>query len=139
MSTYKNYLTNEEQQLLEKLVDKMQSGFSEKEFQEGRKANVEQLAKDASDPDFFNQPREIKHVTNYQREIFIKLNAEISTACEQTNKLLEAETLVENFYHIPVPSGVNYAEKIDEFVKIFDNEAEHVAIKINTNDKQEKE
>ena len=52
MSTYKNYLTNEEQKLLEKLVDKMQSGFSEKEFQKGRKANVEQLAKDASDPDF---------------------------------------------------------------------------------------
>jgi hypothetical protein len=131
--------SKEEQELLDKIARKMQSTVSSDEFQEGRKHNIEQIAKDAADPEFFNQPRELTHVTNYQREIFVKLNAEISTTSEETQQLLEVNNIVENFYHIPVPSGVNYVEKIDEFLEKFDNELEDIAIKINTNDRQAKE
>tara|TARA_B100001778_G_scaffold330473_1_gene333029 strand:+ start:1607 stop:2026 length:420 start_codon:yes stop_codon:yes gene_type:complete len=139
MSSIEDQLTDEEKALLNKITDKMQNNFDSNEFQEARKQNVEQIAKDASDPEFFNQPRELVHVTNYQREIFIKLNAEISTTSEETQQLLESNTIVENFYHIPVPSGVNYVEKIDEFLEKFDNELEDIAIKINTDDRQAKE
>lgn len=139
MSSIEDQLTDEEKAILEKIADKMQNSFSSNEFQEARKQNVEQIAKDASNPNFFNQPREIKHVTNYQREILVKVIAEISTVADETNQLLEIDNIVENFYHIPIPSGVDYVGKIDEFLEKFDNEIENVAIKINTNDKQAKE
>ena len=132
-------LTDEEKALLNKISDKMQKSFSSDEFQQARKQNVEQIAKDASDPNFFDQPRELKHVTTYQREIFIKLNAEISTVSKDTNQLLEIDNIVENFYHIPVPSGISYVDKIDEFLEKFHNELEDIAIKINTDDRQTKE
>jgi hypothetical protein len=138
MSSNKTF-TKEEQELIDKIARKMQSTVSSDEFQEARKQNVEQIAKDAADPEFFNQPRELMHVTNYQREIFIKVNAEISTTSEETQQLLKVDNIVENFYHIPVPSGVNYVEKIDEFLEKFDNELEDIAIKINANDRQAKE
>ena len=79
------------------------------------------------------------HVTNYQREILVKVDAQLSTVSDETNQLLEVDNIVENFYHIPIPSGVNYVEKIDEFLEKFDNELENIAIKINTNDKKAKE
>ena len=139
MSNIEDQLTEEEKAVLQKITAKMQNSFSSNEFQEGRRKNVEQIDKDASNPHFFNQPRELKHVTNYQREILIKVNAEMSTVADETNQLLEVDNIVENFYHIPVPSGVNYVEKIDEFLEKFDNELENIAIKINTNDKKAKE
>jgi len=131
--------SKEEQALLDKIARKMQSTVSSDEFQEARKQNVEQIAKDAADPNFFNHSRELNHVTTYQREIFIKLNAEISTTSEETQQLLKVDNIVENFYHIPVPSGVNYVEKIDKFLEKFDNELEDIAIKINADDRQAKE
>ncbi len=139
MSNTEDQLTDEEKAVLEKIANKMQQSFSTNEFQEGRRQNVEQLAKDASTPNFFNQPRELTHVTNYQREILIKVKAELSTVSDETQQLLEVDNIVENFYHIPVPSGVNYVEKIDEFLEKFDNELENIAIKINTDDRQAKE
>lgn len=120
-------LTEEEKALWEKMSAKF-----EESFQEERKKNIEKMAKNSEDPDFFNKPKEIKHVTGYQREILIKVNAEISTTNDH-NRLLEIDNIVENFYHIPVPSGTNYIEKIDKFLEKFDQELEDCAIKINTN------
>ena len=139
MSNIEYQLTDEEKAVLENIANKMQQSFSTNEFQEGRRHNVEQLEKDASNPNFFNQPRELMHVTNYQREILIKVKAELSTVSDETQQLLEVDNIVENFYHIPVPSGVNYVEKIDEFLEKFDNGLEDIAIKINTDDRQAKE
>ena len=120
-------LTEEEKALWEKMSAKF-----EESFQEERKKNIEKMAKNSEDPDFFNKPKEIKHVTGYQREILIKVNAEISTTNDH-NRLLEIDNIVENFYHNPVPSGTNYIEKIDKFLEKFDQELEDCAIKINTN------
>ena len=139
MSSTKDELTDEEKELLKSIADKVQKQFSNKDIQQARKENVEQIAKDASDSNFFNQPKELTHVTNYQREILVKVDAQISTMSDDTQQLLEVNNVVENFYHIPVPSGVNYLEKIDAFLEKFDNELEDIAIKINTNDRQEKE
>jgi len=139
MSSIEDQLTEEEKALLNRITAKMQDTLASNEFQQARKQNVEQIAKDASDPNFFNQPKELVHVTNYQREILVKVDAQLSTVSDETNQLLEVDNIVENFYHIPVPSGVNYVEKIDEFLEKFDNELENIAIKINTNDKKAKE
>lgn len=139
MSSTEDQLTDEEKELLERITTKAQKQFSSEDIQQARKDNIEQIAKDASDPNFFNQPKELTHVTNYQREILVKVDAEISTVSDETQQLLEVDNIVENFYHIPVPSGVNYIEKIDEFLEKFDNELEDIAIKINTDDRQAKE
>jgi len=124
-------LTEEEKLLWDKINSKM-----EKSLEQIKKENIEKMAKDLEDPDYFNQPTEVKHVTDYQREILIKINAEISTTNDQ-NKLLEIDNIVENFYHIPVPSGVDYVEKIDEFLDAFDKEIQDCAIKINTKNESE--
>tara|TARA_Y100000004_G_C8902100_1_gene406895 strand:- start:417 stop:818 length:402 start_codon:yes stop_codon:yes gene_type:complete len=127
-------LNDEEKVLWEKM-----SGKLEKSFQQMREDNVKKLEEQSSNPEIFQDPENCKHVTTYPREILIKLSAELSTVSSETNQLLELDTIVENFYHIPVPSGANYLEKIDSFLDKFDVEVEDVAIKINTNDKQEKE
>ena len=124
-------LTEEEKLLWDKMNSKM-----EKSLEQIKKENIEKMAKDLEDPDYFNQPTEVKHVTDYQREVLIKINAEISTTNDQ-NKLLEIDNIVENFYHIPVPSGVDYVEKIDEFLDAFDKEIQDCAIKINTKNESE--
>lgn len=126
-----NNLTEEEKAVWEKMASKLEESFLEE-----RKKNIEKMAKDLEDPDLFNEIEEIKHVTDYQREILIKVNAEISTTNDQ-NKLLEIDNIIENFYHIPVPSGVDYVEKIGEFLEKFDQEIQDCAIKINTNNESE--
>lgn len=124
-------LTEEERALWEKMSAKL-----EESFQEERKKNLEEMAEKLEDPDFFNKPKEIEHVTGYQREIVVKVNAEISTINDQ-NQLLDLTNIVDNYYHIPVPSGVDYVEKIGKFLEKFDQELEDCAIKINTNNESE--
>jgi hypothetical protein len=124
-------LTEEEKLLWDKINSKM-----EKSIEDIKKENIEKMAKDLEDPNYFNHYKEVRHVTDYQREILIKINAEISTTNDQ-NKLLEIDNIVENFYHIPVPSGVDYVEKIDEFLDAFDKEIQDCAIKINTKNESE--
>jgi len=124
-------LTEEEKLLWDKINSKM-----EKSIEDIKKENIEKMAKDLEDPNYFNRYKEVRHVTDYQREILIKINAEISTTNDQ-NKLLEIDNIVENFYHIPVPSGVDYVEKIDEFLDAFDKEIQDCAIKINTKNESE--
>lgn len=124
-------LTEEEKAVWEKVSSKL-----EESFQEERKKNLEEMAKKLEDPDFFNKPKEIEHVTGYQREIVVKVNAEISTINDQ-NQLLDLTNIVDNYYHIPVPSGVDYVEKIGKFLEKFDQELEDCAIKINTNNESE--
>ena len=126
----KEDLTKEEQLLLDKIVGKM-----DKSLDDIKKENLDKMVKDLEDPNYFNQPKEVKHVTEYQREILIKINAEISTN-NDANQLLEIDNIVENYYHIPVPSGVDYTNKIEEFLTIFDTEIENCAIKINKNNEQ---
>lgn len=126
-----NNLTPEEQELLKKM-----SGKLEESLDDIKKQNIDKMAKDLEDPNYFNRPTEVKHVTDYQREILIKVNAEISTT-NDTNQLLEIDNIVDNYYHIPVPSGVDYVEQIDKFLEIFDKEVENCAIKINTNNEQQ--
>lgn len=124
-------LTEEERALWEKMGAKF-----EESFQEERKRNLEEMTKKLEDPDFFNKPKEIEHVTGYQREIIVKVNAEISTINDQ-NQLLDLTNIIDNYYHIPVPSGVDYVEKIGKFLEKFDQELEDCAIRINTNNESE--
>jgi hypothetical protein len=124
-------LSEDEQSLLEKISSKMDN-----ELEAFKKANVEKMAKECENPDLF-EPKKIESVTNYQREIIIKISAELS-ATNQSNKLLEIDNITENFYHIPVPSGIDYEEKIDEFVNKFDTEVGNLVIKIKTDGTEQK-
>lgn len=118
-------LTEDEKALLDKMYSKMDN-----ELQEFQKSNIEKMAKECEDPNIF-EPKKAESVTNYQREIIIKVNAELSST-NDANQLLELNNVVENFYHIPIPSGINYEEKIDEFVDKFDTEVGNLVIKIKT-------
>lgn len=127
-------LTDEEKTLWEKMSQQLENSF-----EEFKKENIEKLDERASNPETFQDPNEYKHVTTYPREIIIKLNAELSTVDKQTNMLLENDNIVDNFYHIPVPSGSNYIEKINDFLDKFDKEIENVAVKINTDESKSQE
>lgn len=124
-------LTEDEKALLDKMYSKMDN-----ELQEFQRSNIEKMAKECEDPNIF-QPKKAESVTNYQREIIIKVNAELSST-NDANQLLELNNIVENFYHIPIPSGINYEEKIDEFVDKFDTEVGNLVIKIKTDGTESK-
>tara|TARA_B100000085_G_C18548217_1_gene514772 strand:+ start:906 stop:1295 length:390 start_codon:yes stop_codon:yes gene_type:complete len=118
-------LTEEEKSLLDKITSKMEDGL-----EQFKKDNIEEMAKQCEDPNLF-QPKPIESITNYPREIVIKVNAEISTVSD-ANKLLEIDNVVENYYHIPIPSGIDYTDKIDDFMNKFDTEVGELVIKIKT-------
>ena len=118
-------LTEDEKAILDKLSLKIDS-----QIDDFKKKNIEKLAKECEDPNLF-QPKEPERVTNYPREILIKINAEMSTSTD-SNKLLKVDNVVENYYHIPVPSGIDYTEKIDTFMEKFDEQLEDFVIKIKT-------
>ena len=124
-------LTEDEKALLDKMYSKMDN-----ELQEFQRSNIEKMAKECEDPNIF-EPKKAESVTNYQREIIIKVNAELSST-NDANQLLELNNVVENFYHIPIPSGINYEEKIDEFVDKFDTEVGNLVIKIKTDGTESK-
>ena len=130
MFDIKNF-TEDEKALLDKISSKMDN-----ELEEFQKSNIEKMAEECEDPNLF-QPKKAESVTNYQREIIIKVNAELSST-NDANQLLEIDNVVENFYHIPVPSGINYEEKIDEFVNKFDTEVGNLVIKIKTDGTEQK-
>ncbi len=86
--TDNNNLTDEEKAVLEKATLKM-----EQDFEDYRKANIEAMAKRCEDPNIFKDTfQELKHVTDYQREILITLTAEISATNDQ-NQLIEINNI----------------------------------------------
>jgi len=69
-------------------------------------------------PDPFNCVEQ-KHVTDYHREILIRVITEVTTL-NDSGYLDNIETREEHMYHIPVPSGCDYTKSLDEFFSIFD-------------------
>lgn len=77
---------------------------------------------------------EQKHVTDYHREILIRVITEVTTL-NDTGYLDQIETREEHMYHIPVPSGCDYTKSLDEFFGIFNTNITNCAKIINKNTK----
>jgi hypothetical protein len=123
-----NILTNEEKDFLDKINRKYQSHIET--FYNNSANNLEEQITTSGCPEPFNEAEPSRHITNYQREILIKLTAEISTVNEQ-GRLTNVDLCLENFYHIPVPPETDFDIKLKEFVDIFDQDIATCAKKIN--------
>lgn len=81
-------------------------------------------------PMSFDNPIEPKHVTDYPRELFIDLNIELTTI-NDIGQFTELKNIVDNKYHIPVPSGVDYVPIVLDFIEKFDSSLTNCAKKIH--------
>ena len=128
-------LSDEEQQLLESINKKVEDNLKKRE---------EDIKKDPDkyfyDPNILDDhPLEPRHVTDYNREIYISLTIEM-TAIDEDCNFKEIVQLGDHAYHIPVASGVDYTLKLNEFVNKFDEGLGDCAAKISiTKDDEKKE
>ncbi len=127
-------LTDEEQALLESIGKKITD-------------NMDAVSKDVQEnPDkYLDNPRilqddpiEPRHITDYDREVYVSLNIEM-TAIGEDGNFTEISQLLNNSYHIPVASGVDYAVKVHEFINKFDQGLGDCAQKISIKTDEQKE
>ena len=86
-----------------------------------------------------DHPIEPRHITDYDREVYVSLKIEM-TALDENCNFKEIVQVVDNAYHIPVASGVDYTLKVNEFVNKFDEGLGDCAAKISiTKDDEKKE
>ena len=121
-------LSQEEQELLEKIEEKIQEQIKSKT--DKQLENIDEIMNNPKQ--LGDSPFHSKHITDYQREIMVHVDMEIS-AINDDGQLTEVGHILENFYHIPVPSGVDYTKKIKQFMDKFDRELNNCAVKIHNN------
>jgi hypothetical protein len=86
-----------------------------------------------------DHPIEPRHITDYDREVYVSLKIEM-TALDENCNFKEIVQIIDNAYHIPVASGVDYTLKVNEFVNKFDEGLGDCAAKISiTKDDEKKE
>lgn len=83
---------------------------------------------DMADPFNVEAP---KHITDYDREVLIKVTADITTIDPESRMLKSMETRYEELYHIPIPSGVDYMKNLSQFFDTFENNINRCALEIN--------
>ena len=119
-------LSTEELEVLESINIKVQEELNK--TKEDVKKNPDKYL---DDPNILgDHPLEPRHVTDYNRELYISLKIEM-TALDENCNFKEITQVVDNAYHIPVPSGVDYQVKVDKFVNKFDKELGDCAEKIS--------
>jgi|TARA_B100000073_G_scaffold84137_1_gene64759 hypothetical protein len=127
-------LTDEEKALLESIGQKIAD-------------NMEAVKKDVhANPDKYldnpkilqDDPLEPRHITDYDREVYVSLNIEM-TAIDENGNFKEISQLLNNSYHIPVASGVDYAVKVHDFVNKFDQGLGDCAQKISIQTDEQKQ
>jgi hypothetical protein len=120
-----NDLSEEEKNILDTLQSKIKNKLNT------YAANVENLSGLLNDPNLLrDDPINPKHITNYEREIAVELRMEMSTINNE-GQLIDISQILENHYHIPVPSGVDYLDRITTFINNFDTNLLDCAKKIN--------
>jgi hypothetical protein len=124
MNDINNLLTEEEKKFLSDINEKYQKHLKALEEE-----NIKQLSMGDNNPEPFNVAEPLRHITTYQREMVIKVLAEVSTLNEE-GKLKEISVCSENLYHIPIPPDTDYQTLLDEFTKTFDKEITSLATKI---------
>lgn len=126
-------LTDEEQALIEsigqKIADNMDAVQKDVSENPGKYLDNPGILQD--------DPIEPRHITDYEREVYISLNIEM-TAIDETGNFKEISQLLNNSYHIPVASGVDYAVKVHEFINKFDQGLGDCAQKISIKTDEQK-
>tara|TARA_S200002703_G_scaffold20667_5_gene17055 strand:- start:38097 stop:38510 length:414 start_codon:yes stop_codon:yes gene_type:complete len=127
-------LTDEEQAFLEsigkKITDNMESVSKDVQENPGKYLDNPRILQD--------DPIEPRHITDYDREVYVSLNIEM-TAIGEDGNFSEISQLLNNSYHIPVASGVDYAVKVHEFINKFDQGLGDCAQKISTKTDEQKQ
>jgi hypothetical protein len=119
-------LSKEELEILESINTKFQEQLDK--TKEDVKANPDKYL--GGQDILSDHPLEPRHITDYDRELYISLKIEMTALDEKCN-FKEITQIVDNAYHIPVPSGVDYQVKVDKFVNKFDKELGDCAEKIS--------
>jgi hypothetical protein len=122
-------LTEDEKKIVNKLNEKLQAKLTEQ-----REYVIEHADEIMRDKNLLlDDPIHSRHVTDYNREIFVSLRMEIS-ATNDDGQLTELAPILETFYHIPVPSGIDYLDSVNSFMNQFDEGLTDCARKIHRND-----
>lgn len=125
---FKDILSKEEIKTLVSLQEKIQSKLSE-QIQENMDTNHLD-GFDTSSPYAFDEINKPDHLSNEDRELIFYVRAEISSIDHVNNKYLSLDQCLDESFHIPIPSGTNLADKVNEFMKIFENNLNNLAQKI---------
>lgn len=121
--------SEEEKAIYNKVQSKIQQRIAEHNqasMQENQK-NMSSIMEDKNM--LVDDPIHSRHVTNYDREIFVDLKMEIS-ATNKEGVLTEVAPILQDYYHIPVPSGSNYTSSISSFVSVLETNLSELATKI---------
>lgn len=120
---FKDILSESEIETLIKLQEKIQSKLAEK---------VDHAPPDfdPSSPYAFDEINKPDHLSNENRELIFYVRAEVSTIDQEKNQYLSLNQCLDESFHIPVPSGVNLENKINEFMSVFESSLQNLAQKI---------
>ena len=122
-------ISEDEEKALESLRIKIHKALEEQKNK--AKSNFcENSEKIMSDDNLLqDNPVEPRHITTYDREIYINFSVEM-TALDDNGHFKEIVDLGTNYYHIPVGSGVDYKKHFDEFLENFNKQLGQYAKKI---------
>lgn len=126
---FKDILTQSEIDELTKLQDKIRSKLSETITANSETNTLDNF--DASSPYAFDDINKPNHISNENRELIFYVRAEISTVNSEKNKYLSLDQCLDESFHIPIPSGINLENKVNEFMSIFENNLTNLAQKIH--------
>jgi hypothetical protein len=122
-------LSEEEQKNLDEINKKISEALNDKqkEIMDQNKDKIDDIMRDPNA--LYDDPIHSKHITNYDREILVDIKMEISST-NKDGQLTEIAPILQNYYHIPVPSGSNYVDTIEKFSLILEENLANCAKKI---------
>lgn len=121
--------SQEEKEIYNRIQRRIQERIEEKN-QETIRENEKNFQDIMKDKELLsNDPIHSKHITTYEREIVVDLKMEIS-AINEDGFLREVAPIVQNYYHIPVPSGHNYTDGVSKFIETLEKDLESFANKM---------
>jgi hypothetical protein len=125
-------LSPEEQELFDKIKKQIKEQLNAQQPQGEVKLDDSAIS-GLYDPNILlDDPIHPRHITTYDREIYVELRMEMSAINEQ-GQFKEIFQILESFYHIPVPSGADYLPKVSGFIDYFDANLLDCAQKIHKN------
>jgi hypothetical protein len=126
-------LSPEEQKVFEKVREQIKDKLKDNLKNKPLDPNID-LSGLLHDPNILvDDPIHPRHISTYPREIYVELRMEMS-AVNDMGQFTEISQILESFYHIPVPSGVDYLCQISGFIDKFDSSLLDCAKKIHKKD-----
>jgi hypothetical protein len=121
-----NIFTEEEKQIIDRLQEKIFKHFSS---EQSNSKDPEELLK--LDPN--NEMLHPEKITDAPVEILFTIKAVVTEVDENGNPK-ETVDLLEKFYHIPITSGKNYKDYVDNFMNHFHLKLEQTCQELHKNE-----